>query len=115
MNSKRRVPAVLVLLFFSIPTVKYAMASPEDAPQKDQVKIRAAIANTVERFLDAWNKHDAHDFAMTFKEDADFTNVGGAPLRRGLLNGIMARQSDGSWLIQVMHNTKLTSYPKQTK
>jgi len=78
MNSRRRVLAVLVLLFFSISTVKYAMASPEDAPQNDQAKDRAAIVNTVERFLDAWNKHDAHAFAMTFTEDADFTNVAAA-------------------------------------
>ncbi|HLW80894.1 MAG TPA: SgcJ/EcaC family oxidoreductase [Candidatus Acidoferrales bacterium] len=44
-----------------------------DAHAKD----RAAIEHTLERFLDAWNKHDAHAFAMTFTEDADFTNVAG--------------------------------------
>lgn len=44
-----------------------------DAHAKD----RAATQQTVERFLDAWNKHDAHAFAMTFTQDADFTNVVG--------------------------------------
>lgn len=27
--------------------------------------------------MDAWNQHDAHAFAGTFAEDADFTNVRG--------------------------------------
>lgn len=128
---------------------------------------RAAIEQTVNNFVDAWNKHDAHAFAMTFTEDADFTNVAGVhaqgranvesfhaprfadifkeshqtaqirsirfltpslaavdvdwemtgakkpdgspiPLRKGLLNWVMAKQSDGRWLILVMHNTDLT-------
>lgn len=43
----------------------------------DHTKDRVAIEQTLERFLDAWNKHDAHAFAMTFTEDADFTNVTG--------------------------------------
>lgn len=43
----------------------------------DHAKDRVAIEQTLERFLDAWNKHDAHAFAMTFTEDADFTNVTG--------------------------------------
>jgi uncharacterized protein (TIGR02246 family) len=134
----------------------------------DHAKDRAAIQQTVEHFLDAWNKHDAHAFAMTFTEDADFTNVAGVhahgranvdtfharvfatlfkdshqtaqirsirflnpylaavdvdwqmtgairpngtpmPNRKGLLNWLMARQPDGSWLIEIMHNTELTN------
>jgi uncharacterized protein (TIGR02246 family) len=31
------------------------------------------------------------------------------PPRKGLLNWLMARQGDGSWLIEVMHNTELTT------
>lgn len=132
--------------------------------------VKAAIAQTLERFVDAWNKHDAHAFAMTFTEDADFTNVQGVhargranveafhapifastfkdshqtanirsirmlspdiasvdvdwemtgaknhdgtprPNRRGLLDWIMARQPDGTWLIEIMHNTDLTDHP----
>ena len=37
----------------------------------------AAIEQIVQRFVDAWNRHDAHDLAADFAEDADFTNVFG--------------------------------------
>jgi uncharacterized protein (TIGR02246 family) len=138
--------------------------SSADAHDKD----RAAISQTLANFVNAWNLHDAHAFAMTFTEDADFTNVAGThangranveafhapifagifkdshqtaairsirflrhdlaavdvdwqmtgaktsnglarPPRKGLSNWVMVRQRDGSWLIQVMHNTELTS------
>lgn len=138
--------------------------------KSSQQKDRAAIEETLEHFLDAWNKHDAHAFAMTFTEDADFTNVAGMyghgranvetfharifatrfkdshqtaqirsirfltphlaavdidwqmtgalfqdgstqPERRGRLNWVMAKQGDGSWLIEVFHNTELTTGP----
>jgi uncharacterized protein (TIGR02246 family) len=136
-----------------------------------QQKDRGAIEQTLKAFLEAWNKHDAHAFAMTFAEDADFTNVAGVhaqgrasveafhapifagafkeshqtaqirsirflkpdlaavdvdwqmtgtrspdgtppPDRRGLLDWVMARQADGTWLIEIMHNTELTNYAK---
>jgi len=35
------------------------------------------IQQLVSAFMSAWNKHDAHAFAGTFTEDADFTNVRG--------------------------------------
>ena len=34
-----------------------------------------AIHTLVDRFVAAWNHHDAHAFAAVFAEDADFTNV----------------------------------------
>jgi ketosteroid isomerase-like protein len=52
-----------------------AFAQQSTARPDEQAK--AAIELTVNRFLDGWNKHDAHAFAMTFTEDADFTNVQG--------------------------------------
>jgi len=52
----------------------YAQTDSDSAHAKD----RAAIEKTVANFADAWNKHDAHAFALTFAEDADFTNVLGA-------------------------------------
>jgi uncharacterized protein (TIGR02246 family) len=33
-----------------------------------------AIAAVMDRFMDAWNRHDAKAFAAVFAEDADFTN-----------------------------------------
>ena len=33
------------------------------------------------------------------------------PERKGLLDWIMAKQPDGSWLIEIMHNTDLTNAP----
>ena len=33
-----------------------------------------AIREVMDRFMDAWNQHDAHAFAAVFAEDADFTN-----------------------------------------
>lgn len=32
----------------------------------------------MDRFIDAWNRHDAKSFAAVFSEDADFTNVRGS-------------------------------------
>jgi uncharacterized protein (TIGR02246 family) len=37
---------------------------------EDQRAIRAVL----DRFIEAWNRHDAHAFAAVFSEDADFTN-----------------------------------------
>lgn len=36
-----------------------------------------SIQQTLQRFIDAWNIHDAKAFSMQFAEDADFTNVFG--------------------------------------
>src|SRR6266852_1282728 len=35
---------------------------------------RKAIQELMDRFMDAWNRHDAHAFATAFAEDEDFTN-----------------------------------------
>jgi uncharacterized protein (TIGR02246 family) len=35
---------------------------------------RQAILTLMDRFMDAWNRHDAKAFAAVFAEDADFTN-----------------------------------------
>jgi uncharacterized protein (TIGR02246 family) len=37
-----------------------------------------AIRTVMDRFMDAWNHHDAKAFAALFSEDADFTNGRGA-------------------------------------
>jgi uncharacterized protein (TIGR02246 family) len=156
-----------LLLLAAVPH-RMAPTLPLPAAPDGHERDRAAITRTVERFVDAWNQHDAHAFAATFTEDADFTNIAGAhaagrsnveafhapmfasifedshqtatvrsirflkpdlaavdvdwqmtgakfpdgsprPLRKGLVNWVMARQGDGSWLIEIMHNTDLTS------
>jgi uncharacterized protein (TIGR02246 family) len=60
---------VLSLLGFS--------ALAQDSTPRPHESATDAITHTVEQFVDAWNRHDAHAFAMTFTEDADFTNVQG--------------------------------------
>ncbi|HZT74202.1 MAG TPA: hypothetical protein VE996_11150 [Terriglobales bacterium] len=37
------------------------------------------------------------------------------PDRKGLLDWILAKQPDGSWLIEIMHNTDLTNAPGAAK
>jgi uncharacterized protein (TIGR02246 family) len=37
-----------------------------------------AIHALVDRFVEAWNRHDVHAFAAVFAEDADFTNWRGS-------------------------------------
>jgi uncharacterized protein (TIGR02246 family) len=153
-----------LMLFVKANAVAQRVSS--DVPPAD----RAAIGRTATAFLDAWNAHDAHAFALTFVSDADFTNALGVhvqgrpaietlhaqvfakifktshqtlqvrsvrlvtpaiasvdidwqmtgavnpdgsarPELRGLLDWVMQRQSDGSWLIVVFHNTPLRGYP----
>jgi uncharacterized protein (TIGR02246 family) len=163
-------PTLIITLCFAISLGRFATAAPQNVAGDEHSGDRAAVQQTVNNFADAWNKHDAHAFTMTFTEDADFTNVAGAhaqgradieafhaskfadvfkeshltdqihsvrfltpslaavdvdwgmtgakkpdgspvPPRKGLLNWVMAKQSDESWLILVMHNTELTDKP----
>jgi uncharacterized protein (TIGR02246 family) len=41
----------------------------------------AAIRKVIDDFVGAFNRHDAHGWAMPFGEDGDFTNVSGLTLR----------------------------------
>ena len=42
--------------------------------QHGEASDRQAIQGVMDRFEDAWNRHDAKAFAAVFAEDADFTN-----------------------------------------
>jgi uncharacterized protein (TIGR02246 family) len=166
--------ALLFLVSLLLLLEAVAFSLPQSSPSRANDKETTAIAQTVERFVDAWNKHDTHAFALTFTEDADFTNVVGdhaqgranvesfhapafagifkeshqtakirsirfltadlaavdvdwemtgvkspdgtpRPDRKGLLNWVMAMQTDGAWLILIMHNTELTNRPAPPK
>lgn len=52
------------------------------------------------------------DWQMTGATDRDGRP---RPDRKGLLDWIMAKQPDGSWLIEIMHNTELTNAPATAK
>ncbi len=41
----------------------------------------AAIHKVIDDFVGAFNRHDAHGWAMPFGEDGDFTNVSGLTIR----------------------------------
>lgn len=166
----RAVQATLLSLAMLFLTARSTVA---EKIAHDHAEDRDAIARTLQNFLNAWNAHDAQAFAMSFTEDADFTNVAGVhahgranvesfhapifatvfkhshqtaqirsirflapglaavdvdwemtgvvrngtpvPQRKGLLDWVMAKQADGSWLIEIMHNTELTNAPQVTK
>ena len=46
-------------------------AAPQNSPQDAD---RAAIAKTVQNYMDSWNTHNIHAVAMTYAEDCEFTN-----------------------------------------
>jgi uncharacterized protein (TIGR02246 family) len=50
------------------------------AQEHDEADKRA-IGVVVGRFMDSWDRHDAHTFAALFSEDADFTNLRGTHVR----------------------------------
>ncbi len=60
---------IATIYFLLLPLVLNAKTGSEPA--------ELAIRSVVDRFMDAWNRHDAKAFAAVFSEDADFTNVRG--------------------------------------
>ena len=63
--------AVILLASFSF------TISPARGQSKSTEADSAAIRQVIADFLDAFNHHDAHAWAMPFAEDGDFTNVTG--------------------------------------
>jgi uncharacterized protein (TIGR02246 family) len=62
----------------------------------------AAVKQTMENFVDAFNLHDAHAAAMMFTEDADLTNMRGA-------------SSHGRNDIEALYNTIFTTRLKNAR
>ncbi len=56
----------IALYFVLLPLLLVGQAGPETDEH--------AIREVMDRFMDAWNRHDAKAFAAVFSEDADFTN-----------------------------------------
>jgi uncharacterized protein (TIGR02246 family) len=63
--------AIALILFAAIP------ASPAQDSSKTADADSAAIKQTFTEFYESFSRHDAHATAMTFAEDADFTNMRG--------------------------------------
>ena len=63
-----KVRRIVVMLLFLLITLPMAIA--QNSGEHD----RQAIRTVMDRFMDAWNRHDAKAFASVFAEDADFTN-----------------------------------------
>ena len=62
--------AIAALLFFALPVYPQDQSKSTDA---DAASIKQVFAD----FYESFSRHDAHAAAMTFAEDADFTNMRG--------------------------------------
>jgi uncharacterized protein (TIGR02246 family) len=60
-------------LVFAFP-LALSLSAHEHSPSAESVPIKEAVG----RFIEAFNRHDAHGVAMAFTEDGDFTSVRGA-------------------------------------
>jgi uncharacterized protein (TIGR02246 family) len=63
---------VVSLVLLTLPCAALAQSKP-NAAEADSAAIKQVCADFSENF----SRHDAHGVAMTFAEDADFTNMGG--------------------------------------
>jgi uncharacterized protein (TIGR02246 family) len=70
MKGIRARAAAVVFLLVSVPC---AISWAKNSEAADS----SAIKQVVSDFLDAFNNHDAHAWALSFAEDGDFTNVAG--------------------------------------
>jgi uncharacterized protein (TIGR02246 family) len=69
-------------IFLAVPMISLALLTvPRAAPAQSQPNAAeadsAAIKQVCADFSESFSRHDAHGVAMTFAEDADFTNMGG--------------------------------------
>jgi uncharacterized protein (TIGR02246 family) len=76
--NRMRLGVTLTLLFvFSLPFLIAGARAQSNSSDAES----AAIRQVIDEFVGAFNRHDAHGWAMPFGEDGDFTNVSGLTLR----------------------------------
>lgn len=61
-------------LWFLLLPLAFILMPPAAPGQSGNDSGEKAIRDVLDRFKDAWNRHDVHAFASLFAEDADFTN-----------------------------------------
>lgn len=89
-----------VALLLAVPS---ARARPQQTAKRNAAA-RAAILRTFTDFSASFTRHDAHAVAMTFSEDADFTNMRGMHVRgRKAVEQWMARLFGG--ILRDAHRT----------
>jgi uncharacterized protein (TIGR02246 family) len=70
---------VTITLLFVVLLPVLGVGAPAQSTSSDAES--AAIRKVIDDFVGAFNRHDAHGWAMPFGEDGDFTNVSGLTLR----------------------------------
>jgi uncharacterized protein (TIGR02246 family) len=70
-----------------------------------------AIRNVVDHLAEAWNRHDAHAFALAFAPDADFTNI----LGQGASGRSNIEEFHARSFASVFKNSKLTILDVKTR
>jgi len=98
----KRTCITLSLFLTIISSVALGQAPREEGESTSREKSEKAIKQVLDRFIEAWNRHDAKAFSMVFAEDADFTNVGG-------------KSAHGRTEVEKFHAPKFTTNLKDTQ
>jgi uncharacterized protein (TIGR02246 family) len=64
---------ILLLMLGALASAQSSPPPADSSPETNDKLIQRLVSD----FEEAWNKHDAHAFAETFAEDADFNNIFG--------------------------------------
>ena len=72
-----RFPSIIAAPLISLVLLTLPCAAPAQNQANASDADSAAIKQVCADFSENFSRHDAHGVAMTFAEDADFTNMGG--------------------------------------
>jgi uncharacterized protein (TIGR02246 family) len=79
MMASRRIAFILAMAMAALVPVVFGAVSARAQTQTQPAEADSkAIKQAFIEFYEAFSRHDAHAVAMTFAEDADFTNMAGA-------------------------------------